>query len=354
MKLDVKQGKGYSQKWTSVMFVASALLLSACRMGEELLPMPYQEDLVIYTAQEEGIYGPLVKEFEERTNLNVRVEEGSAQELRQYLENKTGEEGGLAWDLVFGVGTETLEQSAHFWHPYESSQASSIVPGFLCADHRWTPFSVQPLVLIYNTNVVTYRELPVGWDSLLEPRWKGRVGIADPLHSDVCFGALTAAVSASDEEDYLEQLLENINYCPAESIQKVNEGVRDGHYSVGVTTEEWAQSLTAEGADVDYIYPQEGEAAFWDGTAIAAGCSHLEAAKQFLDFTVERDTQQMLLFGLDRRPVRTDVHLPSGLVSLGQLADRKEKKEESCGQEENVLNRWKECLEHHQMGDGEA
>ena len=43
MKLDVKQGKGYSQKWTSVMFVASALLLSACRMGEELFLCPIQE-----------------------------------------------------------------------------------------------------------------------------------------------------------------------------------------------------------------------------------------------------------------------------------------------------------------------
>lgn len=38
--------------------------------------MPAVPDLVLYTAQEEEIYEPIIKEFEERTNLMVKVERG--------------------------------------------------------------------------------------------------------------------------------------------------------------------------------------------------------------------------------------------------------------------------------------
>ena len=43
--------------------------------------MPAVPDLVLYTAQEEEIYEPIIKEFEERTNLMVKVERGSSEEM---------------------------------------------------------------------------------------------------------------------------------------------------------------------------------------------------------------------------------------------------------------------------------
>ena len=72
--------------------------LSSCQSGPQTAPMPAVPDLVLYTAQEEEIYEPIIKEFEERTNLMVKVERGSSEEMTGRLEN---EEEKPDWDVVF-------------------------------------------------------------------------------------------------------------------------------------------------------------------------------------------------------------------------------------------------------------
>ena len=334
---------GGKRKFTfSILCLFCTSVLSSCQSGPETAPMPAVPDLVLYTAQEEEIYEPIIKEFEERTNLMVKVERGSSEEMTGRLED---EEERPEWDVVFGVGIETLEQSKEHWQVYKSPEAAFITESFQCEDNRWTSFSALPLVIMYNTNVVTYRELPVGWNSLLEPRWKGRIAFMDPRRSDVYSAALVTAVHTWGKRgDYLEQFMENLEYGTLNSMQEVNAGILDGRYSLGVTMEESAQALLSEGADVDYIYPQEGTTALPDGTAIVKGCSNPDAARQFLDFTVSRDTQRILVSDLNRRSVRSDVPPLPGLSPIGRLPLIEMDLEELTREKKDVLARWNGIL----------
>lgn len=334
---------GGKRKFTfSILCLFCTAVLSSCQSGPETAPMPAVPDLVLYTAQEEEIYEPIIKEFEERTNLMVKVERGSSEEMTGRLEY---EEERPDWDVVFGVGIETLEQSKEHWQVYKSPEAAFITESFQCEDNRWTSFSALPLVIMYNTNVVTYRELPVGWNSLLEPRWKGRIAFMDPRRSDVYSAALVTAVHTWEKRvDYLEQFMENLEYGTLNSMQEVNAGILDGRYSLGVTMEESAQALLSEGADVDYIYPQEGTTALPDGTAIVKGCSNPDAARQFLDFTVSRDTQRILVSDLNRRSVRSDVPPLPGLSPIGRLPLIEMDLEELTREKKDVLARWNGIL----------
>lgn len=334
---------GGKRKFTfSILCLFCTSVLSSCQSGPETAPMPAVPDLVLYTAQEEEIYEPIIKEFEERTNLMVKVERGSSEEMTGRLED---EEERPDWDVVFGVGIETLEQSKEHWQVYKSPEAAFITESFQCKDNRWTSFSALPLVIMYNTNVVTYRELPVGWNSLLEPRWKGRIAFMDPRRSDVYSAALVTAVHTWGKRgDYLEQFMENLEYGTLNSMQEVNAGILDGRYSLGVTMEESAQALLSEGADVDYIYPQEGTTALPDGTAIVKGCSNPDAARQFLDFTVSRDTQRILVSDLNRRSVRSDVPPLPGLSPIGRLPLIEMDLEELTREKKDVLARWNGIL----------
>lgn len=326
----------------SILCLFCAAVLSSCQSGPETAPMPAVPDLVLYTAQEEEIYEPIIKEFEERTNLMVKVERGSSEEMTGRLE---ADEERPDWDVVFGVGIETLEQSKEHWQVYKSPEAAFITESFQCEDHRWTSFSALPLVIMYNTNVVTYRELPVGWNSLLEPRWKGRIAFVDPRRSDVYSAALVTAVHTWEKKgDYLAQFMENLEYGTLNSMQEVNTGILDGRYSLGVTMEESAQALLSEGADVDYIYPQEGTTALPDGTAIVKGCRNPDAARQFLDFTVSRDTQRILVSDLNRRSVRSDVPPLPGLSPIGRLPLIEMDLEELSREKKDVLARWNGIL----------
>ena len=334
---------GGKRKFTfSILCLFCTSVLSSCQSGPETAPMPAVPDLVLYTAQEEEIYEPIIKEFEERTNLMVKVERGSSEEMTGRLED---EEERPDWDVVFGVGIETLEQSKEHWQVYKSPEAAFITESFQCEDNRWTSFSALPLVIMYNTNVVTYRELPVGWNSLLEPRWKGRIAFMDPRRSDVYSAALVTAVHTWGKRgDYLEQFMENLEYGTLNSMQEVNAGILDGRYSLGVTMEESAQALLSEGADVDYIYPQEGTTALPDGTAIVKGCSNPDAARQFLEFTVSRDTQRILVSDLNRRSVRSDVPPLPGLSPIGRLPLIEMDLEELTREKKDVLARWNGIL----------
>ena len=195
---------------------------------------------------------------------------------------------------------------------------------------------------MYNTNVVTYRELPVGWASLLEPRWKGRVAFADPEKSDISLTALAAAALVSPEkEQYVQELAGKLDHNLLENIAQVKEEILDGRCSVGVTTEETAQALRSSGADVDYIYPEEGTLLVLEGTAIRRGTVHEETAKQFLEFTLSKDVQKILMDSQSRRSVRQDVETPKGMDALERLPLPDADFETISMEKRKILESWK-------------
>ena len=66
-------------------------ILTGCARKIQEAPILAQADLVIYTVQEPSVYEPVIKEFEERTNLAVDVRVGTTEELKQMLENDQAE-----------------------------------------------------------------------------------------------------------------------------------------------------------------------------------------------------------------------------------------------------------------------
>lgn len=346
------------KRWPSVcaLSLICCILLSSCRSvtGEQTMYSP--ADLVVYSVQEKGISEPIIKEFEERTGLNVKVEPGSLEELLKKLEDGSGLYGddGEAWDVVFGVGIETLEEKKEYWQAYESPEVPSIAGAFRCGDYMWTSFSACPLVIMYNTNVVTYREVPSGWTSLLEPRWKGRVAFMDPGMSDIYSSALATAVyKYRGEGDYMKQLADNLEYGSLTSLSEVNSGILDGRYSLGVTLEGAAQALRSGGADVDYIYPKEGTTVLPDGTAIVNGCPNLEEARCFLDFTVSEDAQRILVSELNRRSVRMDVPPLPGLSPVNKLPITDMDLKRLSQEKQEILKQWNRILFLYKRSAGE-
>lgn len=331
--------------WLAAVYSSLALSLSACRQPSSVSPsVSIEPDLIIFTSQEENIYEPIIKEFKERTGYVVDVKTGAPQELLAMASSGDKTETG---DLLFGIGVETLEASKSILEPYKSADADQISEAFQSPDNSWTSFSALPLVIIYNTKVVTYREVPVGWKSLLEPRWKGRIAFVDPTRSDLYAAALVTAASRTSQEDYLPLLLENLNYMTLPDFSTVNEKVADGQYSLGVTLEGAAQSMLARGDDIDYLYPGEGVAAIPDGTAILKNCPHPEAARQFVDFTVSDDVQRILGARLNRRSVRKDILPSTGLTSTGQLPLINFDLNTYSRQKQEVLEAWRSLLNRH-------
>ena len=81
------------------------LALSGCAGGTDVSGFAPGEGerLVIYTSHKEEVYGPIVKEFQQRTGIWVEVVTGGSNELLERIAMEA-ESGEPVCDLMFGGG----------------------------------------------------------------------------------------------------------------------------------------------------------------------------------------------------------------------------------------------------------
>lgn len=282
------------------------LLLTGCGSAgmQDVSPFaPAQsERLVIFTSHKEKVYRPVIEEFEYRTGVWVEIETGGTATL---LERIAAGESGC--DLMFGGGADSLSAYADCFVPYVSPNAAEIDPEYAPSDGAWTPFSLVPIVLIYNPKLVR-QNLPTGWESLLDASWRGRIAFADPAVSGSSYTALCTLlqVLGGDEETTLAAFYRNLGGRLISDSGDVVTAVADGSCYIGVTLEENACKAIDEGLDVAIVYPTEGTSILPDGAAIVRDCAHEENARRFLDFLLLPETQEALASELGRRSVRAD------------------------------------------------
>ena len=295
------------------------LALSGCAGGTDVSGFAPGEGerLVIYTSHKEEVYGPIVKEFQQRTGIWVEVVTGGSNELLERIAMEA-ESGEPVCDLMFGGGVESLAAYEDCFEPCKPEGVEYLRDVGLSADDLWTPFSSLPMVLVYNTRLVPEGEV-TGWADLLDPRWKGRIAFADPTVSGSGYTAALTLFSCieGDDWDILAELVANLDGGELPDSGDVVESVRSGSRYIGVTLEETA--LKQLSPEVAIVYPAEGTSAVPDGCALIKGARHPENARAFLDFVLGRDVQELLVSDLSRRSVRTDVHAPKDLPSEAEL-----------------------------------
>lgn len=289
--------------------LAAALLLGGCGTAPEERPalsVKEEDKLVLYTSHKEEVYGPIVREFEERTGIWVEVKSGGTTELLDAIAAESGEQ---TCDVMFGGGVESYEAYSEYFEPYLCTENDMLDTTFLSQEGKWTVFSELPIVFIYNNKLVTPEEAPAGWQELLGGAWKGKIAFADPGSSGTSCTALAAMcqILGLTPEELTETLKEELDGNVSPNSKAVIDEVNEGTRLVGVTLEETALKAIGQGADLSMVYPAEGTSAVPDGSAVVKNAPHGENARLFIDFTVSRDVQQMVEDGFCRRTVRTDM-----------------------------------------------
>lgn len=321
------------------------LLLTGCggRQAEDWSAFaPAEEDrLVIYTSHPQSLYEPVIREFEERTGIWVQVETGGTAELLERLESEREQP---VCDLLFGGGADSLTARRELFAPYISPETEYLDSALCCADGTWSAFSVAPVVLVYNPMLVRMNP-PAGWESLLDPVWRGRIAFASPLVSGGSYTALfTMKQVLPDVENVLEAFYRNLDGRVLSEIgavvDEVADAVADGSCTVGVTLESAALEAAEAGRDVALLYPEEGTGAVVDGMAVVAGCAREENARRFIDFALGEDTQRHLTEKCWRRPVRSGLaQEETEALLLDYDLDR------AAVERDAVLQQWRELEE---------
>ena len=294
------------------------LLLTGCG-GTQTAPLsctpPERQRQVVYTSHKEEVYTPIIREFEERTGIWVEVVTGGTNELLQQIEK---EQDAPRADVMFGGGVESLESYRDCFTPYICREADRIREGFQSQCGYWTPFSALPVVLIYNTKLVT-AESVTSWVDLEKPAFRGNIAFADPQISGSSYTALVTRILAGGGEDCLSGFRAALEGRQSDSSGAVVSSVARGSALVGITLEETALQHISAGEDIALVYPADGTSCVPDGSALVKGAPHEENARRFLDFTVSEDVQSLVGQRFCRRAVRGDIPADPALPALSTL-----------------------------------
>ena len=317
------------------------LIFGGCGGGQaqEEYQLEESNKLVVYPPHKEEIYGPIVREFEERTGIWVEVVTGGTNDLLDRIREEDGKNSG---DVMFGGGVDSLNAYGEYFEPYCSSQSEHLDDTYASPDGVYTVFSRLPIVIVYNKKLVISAGTPRSWRDLTNNHWQGSIAFADPDRSGSSYTALMTMLQIlsedMSEEEVMEAFVSNLDGDILSGSGEVLGEVTAGKKLIGITLEETVLKEMDQNADIAMIYPREGTAAVPDGSALIKNAPNRENAELFLEFTVSEDVQRLLEDRLYRRSVRKGAEGEEIREVLYDL-DYSEK------HREEILTEWKELTQ---------
>src|SRR5215472_6725539 len=247
--------------------------------------------VTVYTSANLEDMAVLSDAFEKKYGVKVRVWRASSEQIVQ--RGVTEARGGRFDADVFEPGGAAME-SLHrekLLQAVKSPALDDLNPAALTAHGEWTGTRFNVFVAAYNTRLVKKDELPQSYDDLLNPRWKGKLGI-EADDSD-WFGAL---MNQLGEERGLK-LFQGIAATNGISVRKghtlLANLIISGEVPLAITTYAYrVEQLKKRGAPVDWFTLPPVIARF-EGVGVARRAPHPEAAVLFFDFMLT-DGQELL------------------------------------------------------------
>jgi iron(III) transport system substrate-binding protein len=260
--------------------------------AEKLIAGAKKEGTVtLYTSANVDDMAVVTSAFEKKYGVKVRVWRGSSENVVQ--RGVTEARGGRYDADVFETGGAAMEalHREKLLQEVKSPGQADLDPAALTAHGEWTGTRYNIFVATYNTKLVRKDELPKSYDDLLDPKWKGKLGI-EADDSD-WFGAV---IDQLGEERGLK-LFRDVVATNGISVRKghtlLANLIISGEIPLALTTYAYrAVQLKNSGAPVDWFAIPPTIARF-EGAGVARRAAHPNAAILFFDFMLT-DAQELL------------------------------------------------------------
>jgi len=289
-----------------------ALLAAGC-VRDSRTPLvvysPHGKDLLQYYAQEFEAAHPTV---------DVQWVDMGSQDV---LDRVRSEKANPQADVWFGAPTETFIRAASegLLAPYKPTWAADVPADAHDPNDLWYGTYLTPEVIAYNSQVVSKADAPQDWDDVLDPKWKGKVVIRDPIASGsmrAIFSAIIArsiAQTGSEQQgwDWLRRLdgqTSEYTLNPTLLYQKL--GRQEGLISLW-DMPDIALLKQHSQFPLDYVIPKSGTPTLVDAIAIVKGSKHPELAREFYEFVTTPRALEDAAEKFVRIPVRTDISADS-------------------------------------------
>lgn len=197
-------------------------------------------------------------------------------------------------DVWWGGTTEFFNQAARegLLRPYSPTWAGAVGEDCHHPDNLWHGQFLQIPCFLYNTLAMKAEDAPRDWDELLEPKWKSRIVIREPLMSGTMKTIYSAMIqrqidAGGTEDDGFEWLRrlerQTSAYLPTPEamFDKVARSPA-GYVSLWNVTDAMYQSQS-KGYPVGFVTPPSGPVSV-DALAIVKSSPNPDLAEQFYEY----------------------------------------------------------------------
>jgi len=187
---------------------------------------------------------------------------------------------------------------------YDSPEAAAY-PEDIRAPGYWTPVKGLLPLISYNRDSIPDEEAPKTWEDILDPKWRGKMVIADAAESGSAMHWFAAMMKHYGKEFMVE--LSKQDVLVRQSSGAVTETVTSGERPLSPLSLEYATFEAIEaGANLQLVIPEEGVPMTYVVMGIPKGAPNLEAGKQFLDFALSAKAQAWWQEQFHTPSMRTD------------------------------------------------
>ncbi len=187
--------------------------------------------------------------------------------------------------------------------PFQPSHAGDLPETFKAKDGTWYGFAGRARILIVNTKLVPEPERPRGIKDLLDPRWKGKIGIAKPLFGTTATQA--ACLFAAWGDDKARQFFRDLKANEVQVLsgnKQVATATGSGQIAFGLTDTDDAMGEVEAGSPVVIVYPDRkpdelGTLFIPNTLAIIKGAPHPDEARVVADYLLSPEVEGTLANG---------------------------------------------------------
>jgi iron(III) transport system substrate-binding protein len=333
MKIDIKGGYLMHRHLIKCLTVLSVVFFVISGVASAA-------EVVLYSSNPSELLDLVTKGFEAKTGVKVSVVRlGTGEAMKRIA----AEKDRPLCDVFWSGDVAVLENAKEHFQTYRSPEAKALPAGYVEKEARWTASNAHVMIIMVNKSLLKAADMPKNWKDLFDPRWKGKIVMANPEKSGSAFAQVYGIHKLYGWEG-INKLIANAKILDSSSL--IFKGVAAGEYPLGITMEYAAHRYIVGGdKNVGIVYPADGAFVAPEATGIVKNCPHPDEARKFVDYLLSKKVVDDIFDKFSRRPARLDAGDTEGLPSLKKIAILKSfDPMEAQSLEKTILSKWKEII----------
>lgn len=271
--------------------------------------------LTIYTTFAEKDQPALFKPFESKYGVKVVVWRAGTDKV---LQRTIAEAAAKKYDVdVIHFGSPEMEALSRekILQAVSSPVHKDLHPGSVPPHREWAATLLSVWVQVYNTNLIRKQDLPKSYADLLDPRWKGKLGIE--AKNEDWFASVVDVMGGGDKGlKFFRELVAKNGLSPRSGHTLLNNMVIAGEVPLALDIYNYMpEQAKRKGAPIDW-FALEPAVARSNAIGIARHAPHPNAALLFYEYMLGE--AQPVLAKMDYVPANTRVASPLKGVKILQ------------------------------------